>query len=148
MLAVVMMFASASAEWNGANTITNTNPCTPDDNYANCGCEHASCSMHTHVSLGRVLKTHHHPQSNLNRFPHKCKYHSHIDTCKCICGSQLNVENHESWYDVASCHAGQSHTSIDDFDFDAGSCANNICSCTNGNAAVNSACTSNGAYLC
>jgi len=67
-------------EWNGANTITNTNPCTPDDNYANCGCEHASCSMQTHESLGRVVKTHHHPQSNLNRFPHKCKYHSHIDT--------------------------------------------------------------------
>jgi hypothetical protein len=43
-------------EWNGANTITNTNPCTPDDNYANCGCEHASCSMHTHERLGRIVK--------------------------------------------------------------------------------------------
>jgi hypothetical protein len=43
-------------DWNGANTITNTNPCTPDDDYANCGCEHASCSMQTHESLGRVIK--------------------------------------------------------------------------------------------
>ena len=88
-------------------------PCTAEDGWAGCACEHTACTVVRERGVRAIKVTHktsntsglwHYYDSNgrlasekAGHTQHECKFHQAANQCRCICGEGLASSHHRAW---------------------------------------------------